>query len=155
MKIDLECAKQEFYKLRIQDFGSERVLELLLEIHDNAQLTPDDMGWALWNICDRYALAHDPNTQHRYQTEFFELVKTNFPERAHWVVSDGTQANWQIRGGFLDFWWGCYQFANENAPLTPENRAVRFEAIEQAQAPLRNSESLILHSLLWRCWPGC
>jgi hypothetical protein len=129
MQTKLNAAKQEFSKLRTQDGESDRirVLELLLQLHSEG-LDPNDAGWVLWNTCDLYALAHEPATQHRYQSEFFDLVKLNFPERAHWVVCDGTQANWQIRGGFFDFWLRCYHFANDNAPCTAENRGPRFEA---------------------------
>jgi hypothetical protein len=93
-------------------------------------LSPDDAGWVLWNICDQYALgrANDPITQHRYQCEFLELVKRNFPERAHWVVSDGTQAISLMRGGFLDFWCECYQSANDTVPRVEENRTARFQS---------------------------
>ena len=130
MQNDLDSAKKEFTRLVAEDFGSQKMLDFVIHIWENADLSPDDAGWVLWNICDQYALgrANDPITQHRYQSEFFELVKRSFPERAHWVVCDGTQANGQIRGGFLDFWWGCYQFANGNAPRVAENRGARFEA---------------------------
>jgi len=130
MQNDLDRAKKEFTRLVAEDFGSQKMLDFVIHIWENADLSPDDAGWVLWNICDQYALgrANDPITQHRYQSEFFELVKRSFPERAHWVVCDGTQANGQIRGGFLDFWWGCYQFANDNAPRVAENRGARFEA---------------------------
>ena len=124
MQIDLDNAKKEFRRL---DRG-ERMLELLLSLHENAELTPDDRGWALWNICDLYACAREASTQHKYQSQFFELARSSFPERAHWVVSDGTQALTLTHGGFGHFWSGCYDFANENAPRVAENRTVRFES---------------------------
>lgn len=130
MKTDLDIAKDDFCKLEAEHPNSEheRMIRLLLSLRENVNLTPDDMGWVLWNICDRYAMARDSIAQQNYQSEFFELVKCSFPERAHWVVCDGTQANGQIRGGFLDFWSDCYQFANNNAPCVAENRGARFQA---------------------------
>ena len=130
-QIDLDSAKQEFTKLLVAgEYKSQKTLDLVLNIWENADLSLDDAGWVLWVICDQHALGrvNDPITQNKYQVEFFELVKRNFPERLHWVVSDSTQAICQIRGGFGDFWWECYRFANNNAPCVAENRGVRFEA---------------------------
>ncbi len=128
MQIDLDKVKREFTKLMDEDIQSERTVELLVDVWEYGDLSPDDAGWALWNLCDRYALARDPMTQHRYQSRFFDLVKSSFPERAHWVVCDGTQAMTLVHGGFLEFWWGYYQFANNNAPRIADNRGARFEA---------------------------
>lgn len=133
MQVDLDTAKQEFRRLVAERFATPEILEFLLRLHDEADFGPDDLGWVLWNICDWYAMARDSVTQLKYQSEFFELVKSNFPERAHWVVCDGTQALTLIHGGMLDFWCGCYQFANDNVPRGAENRTARFEA-HQANA---------------------
>ena len=128
MQINLDSSKQEFRRLVTEKFGSEELLALLLRLWEQVDLTPDDAGWVLWNICDWYAVARDSTTQQKYQSEFFDLVRGSFPERAHWVVCDSTQAHTQIQGGFLDFWSKCYQFANHNAPSLAENRGARFEA---------------------------
>jgi hypothetical protein len=128
MQIHLDSSKQEFRRLVTEKFGSEELLALLLHLWEQVDLTPDDAGWVLWNICDWHALAEDSITQQKYQSEFFDLVRCSFPERAHWVVCDSTQAHAQIRGGFLDFWSKCYEFANQNAPSVAENRGARFEA---------------------------
>ena len=136
--MNLDSAKQEFRRLAAEDLSSDRFLEVILALHENKGLSPTDMGWVLWNICDRYAVRENAAIQHNYQSEFFELVKNSFPERLHWVVCDGTQALTLSRGGFAEFWLGCYQSANENSPKTAENRAVRFEA-HRANAGLCNS----------------
>jgi hypothetical protein len=128
MRINLDASKREFRRLVDEKFGSEELLAFLLGLREQVDLTPDDAGWVLWNICDWYAVVGDSITQHKYQSEFFDLVRGSFPERAHWVVCDSTQAHTQIRGGFLDFWSECYQFANHNAPNVAENRGARFEA---------------------------
>ncbi|MCG8366805.1 MAG: hypothetical protein MJA27_26155 [Pseudanabaenales cyanobacterium] len=92
-------------------------------------LSIDDVGWVLWNICDRYAMLRDPESQYRYQSEFHEWSKTHFyPIRLHWVVSDATQALTIIGGGYPDFWWRCYEFANKRSPVMATNRTVRFES---------------------------
>jgi hypothetical protein len=128
MLMDVEASKQEFRRLVDEAFGSEELMALLLALRERADLTPGDRGWVLWNICDQYALGREAVPQHGYQAEFFELTVQSFPERAHWVVSDSTQARTLIHGGFTDFWWDCYQFANQQAPCVPESRGARFEA---------------------------
>ena len=161
--IDLEAAKQEFCRLVEVDFHSRQMLELLLHIWRDGKLSPDDAGWALWNICDQYALNRDAGVQHRYQSEFFELVKRSFPERAHWVVCDGTQALTLIHGGLIDFWWGCYQYANERAPRVLGNRTVRFEShranaatcmqlgeSDRAAAALEGMAELLEEDAMWQ-----
>ncbi len=162
MQIDLDSSKQEFRRLVPEKLGSEELLAFLLRLWEQVDLTPDDAGWVLWNICDWYAVARDSITQHKYQSEFFELVKRSFPERAHWVVCDSTQANTLIHGGFLDFWSKCYQFANSNAPCVAENRRARFEAhranaasymkfgeIERAESVLEAMASLLNEDSQW------
>lgn len=132
-QIDLDNAKQEFIRLMVaKEYKSQKMLDLMLNTWENADLSPDDAGWVLWIICDQYAIGrvNDPVIQHRYQSEFFELVKRNFPERAHWVVSDATQEVSLLRGGFLDFWCGCYRFANDTVPRVAENRGVRLQSHE-------------------------
>ena len=106
------------------------MLDLVLNIWENADLTPNDAGWVLWVICDQYAIGrvNDPIIQYKYQSEFFNLVRSNFPERAHWVVSDSTQQISLHRGGFLPSWIEWYQFANDTAPHVPDNRRARFES---------------------------
>lgn len=130
MLIDLDDIKQEFTRIKTENFGSQEMMDFVVHIWENYDLSPDDAGWVLWNICDQYALgrANDPITQYRYQSEFYELVKLNFPERAHWVVSDATQGLSLLRGGFEDFWCKCYQYSNEKSPCVAGNRRVRFEA---------------------------
>jgi tetratricopeptide (TPR) repeat protein len=163
MRVDLGDAKREFRRLIAEDFTSTRILDLLLRLRENIDLTPDDTGWALWSICDRYALAEDAGTQHGYQSEFRELVSANFPERAHWVVCDSTQAMTLIGGGFTDFWWGCYRSANDSAPRVAENRTVRFEAhranasaytrfgeLERAESALDAMAGLLDEDPRWR-----
>ncbi len=168
MQIDLDSSKRGFHRLMAEQKSGKRekasaeILTLLQRLWEHADLTPDDAGWVLWNTCDWYALARDAATQHKYQTEFFNLVKGSFPERAHWVVSDATQAMTLIHGGFLDFWWGCYQFANTNAPRVAENRGARFEAhranaasyahfgeIERAESALESMASLLKEDPQW------
>jgi hypothetical protein len=63
MQIDLDSSKQEFQRLVAEEFGSEKLLALLLRLWDQVDLTPDDTGWVLWNICDWYAVARDAATQ--------------------------------------------------------------------------------------------
>jgi len=63
MQIDLDSSKQEFQRLVAEEFGSEKLLALLLRLCDQVDLTPDDTGWVLWNICDWYAVARDAVTQ--------------------------------------------------------------------------------------------
>ena len=126
--MDLDSAKLEFRRLAAENMGSDQFLELVLRLREDADLTPEDRGWVLWNICDWYAVRKDAASQFKYHSEFFELVRTSFPERGHWVVCDGTQASTLTHGGFGDFWLDCYRYANETAPLTAENRTVRFEA---------------------------
>jgi hypothetical protein len=128
LSINLDSVKQEFRRLVNEEFATKEILEFLLRLHEEATLDPENMGWVLWNICDWYAMARDSVTQYKYQSEFFELVKSSFPERAHWVVCDGTQALTLINGGMLDFWCDCYEFANDNVPRSAKNRTVRFEA---------------------------
>jgi len=120
--------KRTFCRL-ITENAHPEIIKLLVSLRAKVDLSIDDAGWALWNICDRYALMRDATNQHKYQLEFHEWSKTHlFPLRLHWVVSDGTQALTLIDGGFLEFWWNCYEFANAHAPLVPENRTVRFES---------------------------
>ena len=146
MKIDLDSAKLEFRRLAAENMGSDQFLELVLRLREDADLTPEDRGWVLWNICDRYAVRRDAATQHKYQSEFFELVRNSLPERAHWVVCDGTQALTLVHGGFGDFWFGCYRFANETAPRTAENRTARFES-HRANAGFRELHGAPLEAM--------
>jgi hypothetical protein len=130
MEFDLNGAKQEFRRLVSEDFGSQKMMDFVLRMYDNADLSPDEAGWMLWNICDQYALgrANDPVKQHKYQREFLNLVQSGFPERGHWVVSDTTQGNSLLRGGFLDFWCDCYDLANQTVPRVQANRTARFQS---------------------------
>jgi hypothetical protein len=164
MGIDLEHGKREFGRLVEEAFGSDELLGLLLSLHRGDSLSADDAGWVLWNICDWYALAGDPVSEHRYQSELFELVKGSFPERAHWVVCDSTQAGALIEGGFSEFWSECSQFANDTAPRSAGNRGARFEAhranaaqytcfgqIDRGRAALEALAALLEED---REWPG-
>lgn len=105
----------------------------------------------------------DAKSQHKYQSEFYDWSKTNlFPLRLHWVVSDAGQALTLIDGGFLDFWWKCYEFANSHCPLVAENRSVRFEShranaisyirfreFSRAETALKAIEKLLAEDRAW------
>ncbi len=125
----IDDVKKMFGKLIAEHAKPESIIELLVSLRVKADLSVDDTGWVLWNICDRYAMMRDAKSQYKYQSEFHEWSKTSlFPLRLHWVVSDETQALTLIEGGFLDFWWKCYEFANIQCPLVIENRNIRFES---------------------------
>ncbi len=129
MQQEVENAKNTFRQLSEVDTSHESIIALLLSLRAQVHLSEDDTGWALWNLCDQYAMLRDAKSQYVYQSEFHEWSKTNLPPlRLHWVVSDSTQALTLIQGGKIDFWWHCYQFANERAPIIKENRTVRFES---------------------------
>ena len=159
----LDDAKRTFRRLVAEHANSESIIELLVSLRAKVSLSVDDTGWALWNICDRYALMRDAKSQHKYQSEFHEWGKTNLsPLRLHWVVSDATQALTLIDGGFLDFWWKCYEFANAQCPLVAENRTVRFEShranayaytrfreFSRAEAALNAMEKLLAEDRAW------
>ncbi len=129
MKQDIEKVKQAFRYLLDKDANHREIIDLLISLNRKENLPPDDKGWVLWNICDRFAMLRDAQNQYRYQLEFHEWSKISLPPlRLHWVVSDGTQALTLIHAGFLEFWWRWYEFANEHCPRVPDNRTVRFES---------------------------
>ena len=157
---DLQAIKSEYNRLH----EHRAIIDLLLPLLDAETPVPaDDRGWAYWNVCDRYAMLRDAPVQHRYQAEFFEWSQSALPaSRWHWVVSDATQAMTLIAGDFLDFWSNCYQFANQRAPQTAENRAVRFEShranaaaytyfreFSRAEAALQSIEAVLLEDSAW------
>lgn len=159
----VEGAKVEFQRLMAQNRHSEMV-DLLVSLRAQVKLSPEDEGWAQWNICDRLALLGDPIRQYGYQVAFAEWLRDTFPaERLHWVVSDSTQAMNLMKGGFVDFWTTHYRYANERAPKIPENRVVRFEShravaaaythgfrdLQQALEGLRAIEDVIAEDPEW------
>jgi tetratricopeptide (TPR) repeat protein len=129
MSHDIQSIKVEYIRLLNQD-AKQAIIDLLAPlVHSRDDLSLNDKGWSFWNICDNYAMLRKPREQHAVQAEFYEWSKSSLPPlRQHWVVTDATQAMTLIDGGYLDFWWSCYQSANESAPRLLENRTVRFEA---------------------------
>lgn len=116
MREELDEARRTFRRL-LSENAKQSIIDLLVCLWAKVVLSVDDTGWALWNICDNYAMMRDAKSQHKYQSEFHECSKTNpYPLRLHWVVSDATQTLTLIDGGFLDFWWKCYEFANAECP---------------------------------------
>lgn len=157
---DIQAIKRDFSRLNTH----AAIIELLLPLLDpETSISADDKGWAFWNVCDRYAMLRNAKDQHRYQSEFFEWSKSALPSlRFHWVVSDGTQAMTLIAGDFLDFWWNCYQFANESVPRVAENRTVRFEShranaaaythfqeFSRAETALQSIEAVLSEDSTW------
>ncbi len=125
----LDDTKKTFRSLLDESTDHQCIIDLLVSLREKVDLSVDDTGWALWNICDQYALMRDAKNQYTYQSEFHEWAKANLPpSRFHWVVSDGTQALSLIDGGYLDFWWRCYNLANEQCPRDAKNRGARFES---------------------------
>jgi hypothetical protein len=163
MKQDIEKAKQAFRHLLDRDASHMEIIDLLLPFHAESDLPVDDKGWVMWNLCDRFAMLRDAQNQFRYQSEFHEWSKTSLPSlRFHWVVSDGTQAFTLIQGGFLEFWWQWYEFANAHCPRVADNRTVRFEShranaaaythfaeIGRAESALNAIEGLLLEDTAW------
>ncbi len=126
---DFEKAKQAFRHLLDKDADHREIIDLLIPLNRKEDLPPDERGWVLWNICDRFAMLRDAKNQYLYQSEFYEWSKLSLPPlRLHWVISDGTQAGTLIHGGFLESWWHWYEFANEHCPRISDNRTVRFES---------------------------
>lgn len=163
MPHDIPTVKGEFRRL-LSDDAKEAIVDLLVPLlRSRATLSADDAGWAFWNVCDCYALLRKAKDQYSYQSEFYEWSKSALPSlRFHWVVSDATQALTLIDGGFLDFWWNCYQFANESVPRIAENRTVRFEShranaaaythfreFSRAETALRSLEAVLSEDPLW------
>jgi hypothetical protein len=147
MHIDLDNTKQEFIRLRAaKEYKTQEMLDVMLNTWENADLSPDDAGWVLWVLCSLYASGrlNNPISQHKYHSEFFELIKRNFPERAHWATSDAHNGVSLLRGGFPDFWCECYQFANETVPCVEENRAARFVSHMQSADMFRNGGGIEL-----------
>lgn len=159
----LADAKRKFHSLTVQGASQQAIIELLLCLRTRTDLSVDDLGWVLWNLCDQYAMLRDASTQLTYQQEFYEWSQDHlWPHRLHWVVCDGTQAMTLSDGGFLNFWWECYQFANEHCPRWAENRNVRFEShratssvcvyfseLERAKSALDALEELIAEDKEW------
>ncbi|MBX3084351.1 MAG: hypothetical protein KF716_22130 [Anaerolineae bacterium] len=160
---DIQAIRDEFRRLHRADL-KEAVIALLVPlVNAKEQRSTDDIGWAYWNICDCYAMLRQAEIQQSYQADFFAWCKTALPPlRRHWVLSDGTQAMTLINGGFGDFWWDCYQDANENAPHVAENRTVRFEShranaaahtyfreFSRAEAALRSIEEVLSEDSAW------
>lgn len=129
MPHNIQAIKDQYVRLLNAD-AKQALIDLLAPLlHSEEALSTDDKGWAFWNVCDNYAMLRKAKEQYRYQAEFYEWSKSTLPSlRRHWVVSDATQAMTLMDGGFLDFWWNCYRFANESAPQVAENRSARFEA---------------------------
>lgn len=50
MQINLDDAKQEFTRIKTEDFGSQNIMDLVVHIWENADPKPDDAGWVLWNF---------------------------------------------------------------------------------------------------------
>lgn len=158
----VETAKHTFRRL-LNDNAHESIIELLVSLRSKIPLSANDVGWVLWNVCDRYAVLRDAKNQYSYQSEFHEWIKSNLPpSQLHWVVSDSTQALTLINGGFLDFWWHCYQFANENSPIVAANRPARFEShranasaytyfreFGRAETAFQSIENLLLEDPTW------
>jgi hypothetical protein len=156
-------ANRTFQKLLVDDGNVEASIALFRELQAKEELSIEDTGWILWNICDRYAMRRDAQNQFPYQSEFHTWVGTHFsPERLHWVVSDGTQARTLIDGGYLFPWWQWYLDANERAPRIEGNRNVRFEShratadaltyfaeFEKAEFSLAALENLLQEDLEW------
>lgn len=160
MPPDIQAIKSELGRLS----NNEAIIDLLLPLlRHKATLPADDIGWAFWNICDCYAMLRKAKEQYAYQSEFHEWSKSGLPSlKHHWVVSDGTQAMTLISGGFIDFWWNCYQFANQSAPQIAENRTVRFEShranaaaythfreFSRAETALQSLEAVLSEDPLW------
>jgi hypothetical protein len=102
----VENVQLAFRDMLEQEVEDEAVVKLLLSLHPKVDLSVDDRGWLLWNICDRYAMLRDAEHQYKYQSEFQEWSKTNLSSyRLHWVVSDANQALTLTYGGFSEFWW--------------------------------------------------
>ena len=153
--------KARFRELLRQGAPHQDIIALLVRLRDTEGLSVDDAGWALWNICDRYAMLRDADPQFRYQREFRALVETHVPERLHWVVSDSTQALTLVAGGYKDFWRDAYILANAHAPRVPETRNVRFEShratasvftksdLERAAVALEACEAVLSEDPAW------
>lgn len=163
MPHDVEAIKSEFGRVQ-GDQGIAAGVDLLVSaLRSGMTLSADDKGWMLWNICDGYAMLRNATEQHRYQAEFYEWsLRDLLPLRRHWVVSDATQAMTLINGGFVEFWWSCYQSTNASAPQVAENRAVRFEShranaaaytrfreFSRAETALRLLEALLSEDANW------
>ena len=153
--------KARFCELLRRRSPHQDIIALLVRLRAAEELSVDDAGWALWNICDRYAMLRDPDPQFRYQREFRALMETHAPERLHWVVSDTTQALTLISGGYKDFWWDAYVSANARVPRVPETRNVRFEShrataaaftrsdLERATAALEACDAVLSEDPVW------
>jgi hypothetical protein len=163
MQHGIETVKSTFQKLLIDDGNLEASIELFNKLRAEEKLSHEDTGWILWNICDGYAMRRDAQNQFPYQSEFYKWVNAHFyPERLHWVVSDGTQARILIDGGYLYPWWQWYLYANEHAPRVEQNRNARFEShratadaltffteYEKAEVPLKALDDLLEEDSAW------
>lgn len=131
----LAQAKSTFRNLVRVDADHHKVIELIEGLRRDVDLSIDDTGWALWNLCDRYAMLRDAEQQHAIHAEFFTWGQEHLaPDRLHWVVSDTTQAWTLIHGGYADRWWRWYRYANDHVPRLPANRNARFESHRVAAA---------------------
>lgn len=163
MQPGVENVENTFQKLLLEDLNLEASIELFKALTAEEKLSNEDTGWILWNLCDGYAMRRDAQNQFQYQSEFYRWVNTHFyPERLHWVVSDGTQARTLIDGGYLYPWWQWYIDANERAPIIEQNRNARFEShratgdaliffaeYEKAELSLRALEDLLKEDSAW------
>lgn len=152
-------ANVRFRELLRQGAAHQDIIALLMRLRATEELSADDVGWVLWNLCDQYAMVRDAERQYRYQREFRALVETHAPERLHWVVSDSTQALTLIACGYGDFWWDTS--ANALVPRVPETRNVRFEShratagaftrsdLERATVALEACAALLAEDLAW------
>ena len=153
--------KARFRELLRQGAPHQEIVALLVRYRATEESSWDDAGWALWNICDRYALLRDADSQYPYQREFRAFAETHAPERMHWVVSDATQALTLISGGYGEFWWDTYLSASAHAPRVPETRNVRFEShrvtaaaftrsdLERANVALEACEAVLSEDPAW------
>lgn len=130
MPIDLQAIRAAFGQAFLSENASERIIDLLVPVlRSQADIGPEDVGWAYWNVCDSYALLRKPAEQYGYHLAFSEWAQAALaPERQHWVVSDSSQARTLLLGGYGDFWWSVYRRANAQAPRDADNRSVRFES---------------------------
>ncbi len=116
--------------IKLRDY--HKVIESLIEYIEKTNIT-DELGWALWNICDCFACLRKGDEQFKYHEIFFKFATERlYPNRLHWVVCDTTQALTLITHGYGDQWWDWYQYANNLCPKLSSNRNIRFESHKAA-----------------------
>ncbi|MBU5437138.1 hypothetical protein KQI42_03895 [Tissierella sp. MSJ-40] len=88
-----------------------------------------DIGWAYWNISDNYAMLRMADEEFKNHIKFAEFINKELPkEMLYWTVSDGTQKQTLILGGYEKFWYDLYITACNTAPKTNDNFRIRFES---------------------------